>query len=67
MERDQGLALELNTEPSSVQAQILTVAGQETMAPGSLGRYLPIRAAKTEWQGVGHVLGGWVWHSLGHI
>lgn len=60
MERDQGLALELNTEQSSVQARILTV-----MVPGSLGRCLPNKAAEMEWQGMGHITDGWVGHSLG--
>lgn len=58
MERDPGLALELNTELSSVQPQIQAVTGQETRIPSSLGKWLPIKAAKRELQAVEHVLGG---------
>lgn len=51
MERDQGQVLELNTEQSSVQPQILAVADQETKVSSSLGNCLPTEAVKRELQG----------------
>lgn len=52
--------LELNTEESFVQAQILTVAGQVAKVPGSLGKFFPAEAVKwSGWQACATPRGGW--------